>query len=44
MIVIKFTSFHSSLGLDPNISGYEAVLCLYEGEAGPKPEKVSHVG
>ena len=29
-------------GLDPNLSGYEATLTLYEREAGLKPEKVCH--
>ena len=29
-------------GLDPNLSGYEAALTLYEREAGPQPEKVCH--
>ena len=30
-------------GLDSNLSGYEAVLALYEHEAGKKPEKVCHL-
>ena len=29
-------------GLDPELSGYEAVLALYEREVGLKPEKVCH--
>ena len=31
-------------GLNPELSGYEAALALYEREAGPKPEKVCHLG
>ena len=30
-------------GLDPNISGYEVALALYECKAGNKPEKVCHL-
>ena len=30
-------------GLDPKLSGYKAVLALYEREVGPKPEKVCHL-
>ena len=30
-------------GLDSNLSGYEAVLALYECKAGEKTEKVHHL-
>ena len=30
-------------GLDPELSGYEVALALYEWEAGKKPEKVCHL-
>ena len=29
-------------GLDPNLRGYDAMLALYEREAGPRPKKVCH--
>ena len=36
-------NFTSTQGSDPQMSGLQAVLSLYEREVGPMPEKVGHV-